>query len=54
MTKQEALTIMTREPERFAAIRNIEVIHFNCDGPNYILRFVDGKLDAYGNMRDGT
>lgn len=52
MTKQEVLTIMVREPERFSAIRNIEVIHYECDGPNYIVRFVDGKVDAYGKEGD--
>jgi hypothetical protein len=52
MTKQEVLTIMAREPDRFSAIRNIEVIHFVCDGPNYIIRFVDGKVDAYGKEGD--
>jgi len=52
MSKEEALKTMARDPERYAAIKNAQYIYFICNGPNYIIRLVDGKIDAYGREGD--
>jgi len=54
MTKAEALKIMDREADRFSAIKNIQYIYYSCRGkdPDLIIRFVDGKIDAYGKEGD--
>jgi len=53
MTKVEALKAMEREPDEYSGIKNIQVLYYSCHGsPNYIIRFVDGKVDAYGKAGD--
>lgn len=54
MPKQAFMKIMDREPDQYSAIQNKEVLFFSCRGrhPDLIVRFIDGKIDAYGKAGD--
>lgn len=50
MTEEEALKIMGRDPDEFNATGNTKSVYYSCRGkmPNSGIKFIDGKLVAYG------
>lgn len=52
MSKADVIRIMDRDPYRYSALRNTEYFMYSCRQEDAVIRFVDGKLEAYGRVRD--
>lgn len=52
MTKSDVLKIMEVSPTQFKAHLNTEYLIFETHWGDYFVRFVDGKVNAYGKVGD--